>query len=61
MVMHPFQIRQGAFTGRLLSYNPSTGVTEVLAKGFWFSNGVALAADASYVAFVETNRMRVMR
>ncbi|MEW5316240.1 MAG: hypothetical protein WDW38_007621 [Sanguina aurantia] len=51
----------GAFTGRLLSYTPSTGVTQVLATGFWFSNGVALAADASYVAFVETNRMRVMR
>lgn len=61
MDVHSSRTCQGAFTGRLLSYTPSTGVTQVLATGFWFSNGVALAADASYVAFVETNRMRVMR
>ncbi|KAI8467567.1 MAG: strictosidine synthase [Monoraphidium minutum] len=54
-------VAQGAPRGRLLSYDPATRETRVLAKGFYYSNGVALAADGSYVMVVETNRIRVHR
>ncbi|KAG2433903.1 hypothetical protein HXX76_008256 [Chlamydomonas incerta] len=51
----------GNVAGRLCRYDPATRRTEVLLKGLWFANGVALAADKSYVAVVETNRLRVHR
>jgi sugar lactone lactonase YvrE len=31
----------------------------VLAKGFYYANGVALAEDESYLVMAETNRIRV--
>ena len=52
---------QGSRTGRLLAYYPSTHQTRVLANGFWYANGVALSPDESFVALVETNRLRVNR
>lgn len=51
----------GAPTGRLLAHDPATNATEVLQEGLWFANGVALAADESFVAVVETCSMRVRR
>lgn len=48
-------LEQGSMTGRLLSYSPKTRKTNVLAEGFWYANGVAVAPDQSFVAFVETN------
>lgn len=54
-------MHHGAPTGRLLVHDPATGTTEVLQEGLWFANGVALAADESYVAVVETPSMRVRR
>ncbi|KAG2446511.1 hypothetical protein HYH02_008502 [Chlamydomonas schloesseri] len=51
----------GNVAGRLCRYDPATRRTEVLLRGLWFANGVALAADRSYVAVVETNRLRVHR
>lgn len=48
-------------SGRLLSYDPATGRTTVLANDIWFANGVALSRDESFVAFVETNGLRVHR
>ncbi|KAL4859800.1 Adipocyte plasma membrane-associated protein [Chlorella vulgaris] len=51
----------GGPTGRLLCYDPSTDATTVLADGLWYANGVALAADESFVAVVETCSMRVRR
>lgn len=51
----------GAPTGRLLVHDPANGTTEVLQEGLWFANGVALAADESFVAVVETPSMRVRR
>lgn len=50
---------QGSTTGRLLSYNPNTKKTHVLADGFWYANGVAIAPDQSFVAFVETMSVSV--
>ena len=46
-------------TGRLLKYDPATRRTEQLASGFWFANGVALAADESFVVVAESTRTRV--
>jgi len=52
---------QGGATGRLLKYDPSTGRTHCLAEGIWYANGVALAADESFVLIVETWGLRVLR
>ena len=45
---------QGTTTGRLLSYNPKSKKTHVLADGFFYANGVALSPDESFVLVVET-------
>jgi sugar lactone lactonase YvrE len=47
-------------TGRLLRRDPDGTLTEVLG-GLEFANGVALAADGSYVAVAETGARRVRR
>ena len=52
---------QGGPSGRLLSYNPATKKTHVVAQGFWFANGVALSKDESFIAVVETNTQTVHR
>lgn len=45
--------------GRLLKYNPKTKEAHVIAKGFYYANGVALAPDDSYVVMAETDMTRV--
>ena len=52
---------QGLPMGRLLKYDPKTRETHVVLKGFWYSNGVALSHDESFVAISETDRIRVMK
>jgi sugar lactone lactonase YvrE len=47
-------------TGRLLRRDPS-GRVEVLVSGLQFANGVALAADGSFVAVAETGAYRISR
>jgi sugar lactone lactonase YvrE len=47
-------------TGRLLRRDPDGAVTELLG-GLEFANGVALAADASYVVVAETGASRLHR
>jgi sugar lactone lactonase YvrE len=47
-------------TGRLLRRTPDGVVTELLG-GLEFANGVALAADGSYVAVAETGACRLQR
>ena len=47
-------------TGRLLRRDPRGGV-EVLLDGLQFANGVAVAADGSFVAVAETGAYRVTR
>jgi sugar lactone lactonase YvrE len=47
-------------TGRLLRRTPDGVVTELLG-GLQFANGVALAADGSYVAVAETGACRLQR
>lgn len=48
-------------TGRLLTFDPATGVTRVELDDLGFANGVALAADESFVLVNETFRYRVTR
>jgi sugar lactone lactonase YvrE len=47
-------------TGRLLRRSPDGEITELLG-GLEFANGVALAADGSYVAVAETGTCRLHR
>jgi sugar lactone lactonase YvrE len=47
--------------GRLLRYDPRTGKTEVLLRDLYFANGVALAADDSFVLVHETYRYRIKK
>lgn len=51
----------GEATGRLLAYNPRLNETKQILSGLFFANGVALAADESFIAIVETSGRRVLR
>ena len=59
MQAYVLSLAQGEPTGRLLSYDPRTGETRVVAGGLWFANGVALAPCETWAAVVETNSLRV--
>jgi len=48
-------------TGRVLSYDPRDGVTRVVADGFSFSNGVAMAADGQSIFVNETGTYSLHR
>lgn len=62
-VWYPSKVEclRGTPTGRLLSYDPVTDVTRVLASGFRFANGVAVSSDESYLLMTETFGMRVWK
>lgn len=47
--------------GRLLVYDPATGVTKTLLDGLNFANGVAVSHDQDYVLVNETGSYRVIR
>jgi sugar lactone lactonase YvrE len=51
---------EGIGTGRLLRRD-SNGQVEVVLRGLQFANGVALAADSSFVAVAETGAQRILR
>lgn len=48
-------------TGRLISYDPRSGATHVVASGLYFANGVAVSGDNSFVAVSSTFSNRVFR
>ncbi len=52
---------EGRATGRLLAYDSTTGETRVVLGELRFANGVALAADESFVLVNETFAYRVTR
>jgi sugar lactone lactonase YvrE len=52
---------RGDATGRLLAYHPQTRRTTEVFGGLFYANGVAVAADQSFVAVVETSTFRVLR
>lgn len=47
-------------TGRLIAYDLNSGQTRLVAQGYAFSNGVAIAPDGKSVWMVETGRYRVL-
>ncbi|GMH11349.1 hypothetical protein Nepgr_013190 [Nepenthes gracilis] len=47
--------------GRLLSFDPTTGLTKVLRRRLYFSNGVAVSPDQTSVIFCETPLKRCRR
>jgi len=51
----------GGSTGQLLSWDPKTREVTPLLGGIGFANGVAVSADGSFVAVVETHLCRVWR
>ncbi len=52
---------EASFTGRLLSYAPSTKTTAVHMDGLFFANGVALGPDEEFVLVNETGTGRIHR
>ncbi|WP_018639054.1 SMP-30/gluconolactonase/LRE family protein [Parafrankia elaeagni] len=57
----PNDFLDGRPSGRLLRYEPATGVTDVVADGLYFANGVDVAADESHVLVAESFRFRLTR
>lgn len=47
--------------GRLLAYDPATGVTSTLLDDLYFANGVAVSPDGTFLLVNETTRYRVRR
>jgi sugar lactone lactonase YvrE len=58
---HREDIAERGGHGRLMVFDPSTGAVETLLAGLHFANGVALAADDSFVLVNETASYRVLR
>ena len=52
--VHMADIMEGRPWGRLMSFDPSTSLTEVLLKGLYFPNGVSVSPDQGSVIFCET-------
>ena len=48
-------------SGRLMVYDPASGRTDLALDNLAFANGVALAADESFVLVNETFRNKIMR
>jgi len=46
---------------RVLRYDPASGETQVIADGFSFANGVALAEDETYLLIAETGTYSVLK
>jgi sugar lactone lactonase YvrE len=57
----PYDMLEARPHGRLLSYDPRTEQTEVLAGGLYFANGVALTPEEDSVLVVESFRYRITR
>uniref|UniRef100_A0A1J3H8K7 Protein STRICTOSIDINE SYNTHASE-LIKE 6 n=1 Tax=Noccaea caerulescens TaxID=107243 RepID=A0A1J3H8K7_NOCCA len=49
-----FDILEGKPHGRLLSFDPTTGVTRVLLRDLYFANGITMSPDRSHLVFCET-------
>jgi sugar lactone lactonase YvrE len=54
-------IVEHAGNGRLIAYDPVSGSARVLLDGLQFANGVAVAADGSFVLVAETGAYRIRR
>ena len=47
--------------GRIIEFDPQSGRSSVLVDGLDFANGVAIAADDSYLLIAETGSYRILR
>ncbi|KAI7754000.1 hypothetical protein M8C21_016168, partial [Ambrosia artemisiifolia] len=56
-----FSFLDGRPDGRLLSYDPSTKQTQVLARDLYFANGIELSPNQDFVIVCETYMMRCSR
>jgi sugar lactone lactonase YvrE len=54
------EIMESNGTGRLLAYDPATDETRIVADGFVFSNGVAMAPDGDVLMLV-TGRYQLLK
>ncbi|PWA40895.1 calcium-dependent phosphotriesterase superfamily protein [Artemisia annua] len=52
---------EGRPYGRLMSYDPFTKQTKVIARDLYYANGVEVSPDQDFVIFCETPMMRCMR
>jgi sugar lactone lactonase YvrE len=48
-------------SGRILEYDPASGVTRIVVKGLSFANGVALSSDEQTLFVAETGKYRVWK
>ena len=56
-----YAVLESRDNGRLLSYDPVSGVTAVVADKLAFANSVELSHDKKSLIVSETARFRVMR
>ena len=54
-------IMEQSATGRVLAYDPATGSTRIVARGFSFANGIALSSDGHTLFVTETGRYRIWK
>ena len=54
-------IMEQSASGRVLAYDPATGKTRVVARGFSFANGIALSKDGHTLFVSETGRYRIWK
>ncbi|MBU3672033.1 MAG: SMP-30/gluconolactonase/LRE family protein [Sinobacteraceae bacterium] len=54
-------ILEQSSTGRVFEFDPKSGTTRLVARGFSFANGLAITADGRHLLVVETGRYRVWR
>ncbi|XP_072962638.1 protein STRICTOSIDINE SYNTHASE-LIKE 6-like [Typha angustifolia] len=59
--IHILDILEGRPHGRLMSFDPSTNRTAVLARDLYFANGVSLAPDQDSLIFCESVLRRCRR
>lgn len=56
-----YEAMESQSTGRLLSYDPSSGRTRVELEGLMFANGVTMGPDEDYVLVAEGSGYRITR
>jgi hypothetical protein len=54
-------IMEQSASGRVLAYDPATGRTRIVARGFSFANGIALSTDGNSLFVAETGRYRLWK
>lgn len=56
-----YDFLEASSTGRLFSYDPTTGITQMEMDKLFFANGVAVAENDEYVLINETGRAKIHR